>query len=86
MAFAHWVGVAGFEPTASSSRTKRATKLRHTPVHVTFGVPFRGASGAACDVIVAGDHRPARVGTMAASAERAGVDYSECRFNQVSPI
>ena len=27
----HNVGVAGFEPTASSSRTKRATKLRHTP-------------------------------------------------------
>jgi hypothetical protein len=26
-----WVGVAGFEPAASSSRTKRATKLRHTP-------------------------------------------------------
>ncbi len=26
-----WVGVAGFEPTTSSSRTKRATKLRHTP-------------------------------------------------------
>ena len=26
------VGVAGFEPTTSSSRTKRATKLRHTPV------------------------------------------------------
>ena len=26
------VGVAGFEPTASSSRTKRATKLRHTPL------------------------------------------------------
>ena len=23
--------MAGFEPTASSSRTKRATKLRHTP-------------------------------------------------------
>ena len=28
------VGVAGFEPTASSSRTKRATKLRHTPAHL----------------------------------------------------
>lgn len=28
----YWVGVAGFEPTASSSRTKRAAKLRHTPV------------------------------------------------------
>src|SRR5262245_45351194 len=27
-----WVGVAGFEPTTSSSRTKRATKLRHTPM------------------------------------------------------
>ena len=26
-----FVGVAGFEPTASSSRTTRATKLRHTP-------------------------------------------------------
>jgi hypothetical protein len=27
-----WVGVAGFEPAASSSRTKRAAKLRHTPL------------------------------------------------------
>jgi hypothetical protein len=27
----HTVGVTGFEPTTSSSRTKRATKLRHTP-------------------------------------------------------
>jgi hypothetical protein len=26
------VGVAGFEPAASSSRTKRAAKLRHTPM------------------------------------------------------
>ena len=25
------VGVAGFEPTASWTRTKRDTKLRHTP-------------------------------------------------------
>src|SRR5690606_38649187 len=29
-AFRH-VGVAGFEPTTSSSRTKRAAKLRYTP-------------------------------------------------------
>ena len=28
----YMVGVAGFEPTTSSSRTKRATKLRHTPL------------------------------------------------------
>ena len=26
-----FVGVAGFEPTTSSSRTKRAAKLRYTP-------------------------------------------------------
>jgi len=28
----HKVGVTGFEPAASSSRTTRATKLRHTPI------------------------------------------------------
>ena len=33
------VGVAGFEPAASSSRTKRAAKLRHTPP------PARAAPG-----------------------------------------
>jgi hypothetical protein len=26
------VGVAGFEPTTSSSRTMRATRLRYTPI------------------------------------------------------
>ena len=26
------VGVTGFEPATSSSRTKRATKLRYTPI------------------------------------------------------
>ena len=26
------VGVAGFEPAASWTRTKRDTKLRHTPI------------------------------------------------------
>ena len=26
------VGVTGFEPATSSSRTTRATKLRHTPI------------------------------------------------------
>jgi hypothetical protein len=35
MPAAKLVGVAGFEPTASSSRTKRATKLRHTPLEAT---------------------------------------------------
>ena len=36
------VGVAGFEPAASSSRTKRAAKLRYTP-------PARNLFGAARD-------------------------------------
>jgi hypothetical protein len=29
------VGLAGFEPTASSSRTKRATRLRYSPLLAT---------------------------------------------------
>ena len=36
------VGVAGFEPAASSSRTKRAAKLRYTP-------PARNLTGTARD-------------------------------------
>ena len=32
------VGVAGFEPTASSSRTKRATGLRYTPMRPVMWV------------------------------------------------
>ena len=31
------VGVAGFEPAASSSRTKRAAKLRYTPPARSLG-------------------------------------------------
>ena len=30
--FVNMVGVSGFEPEASWSRTKRDTKLRHTPL------------------------------------------------------
>ena len=33
------VGVTGFEPATSSSRTKRATKLRHTPLQGLFAEP-----------------------------------------------
>src|SRR3984957_991079 len=33
------VGVAGFEPAASSSRTKRPAKLRHTPPPERHGLP-----------------------------------------------
>ena len=34
------VGVTGFEPAASSSRTTRATKLRHTPVWILRVTPL----------------------------------------------
>ena len=30
------VGVSGFEPEASWSRTKRDTKLRHTPIKLAY--------------------------------------------------
>ena len=30
------VGVSGFEPEASWTRTKRDTKLRHTPISLTI--------------------------------------------------
>ena len=39
------VGVAGFEPTASSSRTKRATRLRHTPNDSVKKFPLPGKRG-----------------------------------------
>ncbi len=34
------VGVTGFEPTTSSSRTMRATKLCHTPTNKFIISPF----------------------------------------------
>ena|GEM_PF-5074879 len=36
------VGVTGFEPAASSSRTTRATKLRHTPLRACLGYLLGG--------------------------------------------
>jgi hypothetical protein len=38
------VGVAGFEPAASSSRTKRAAKLRYTPLPHRIPVPSKHAT------------------------------------------
>ncbi len=35
------IGVTGFEPTASSSRTKRSTKLSHTPKTNLFYIKKR---------------------------------------------
>ena len=39
------VGVTGFEPAASWSRTKRTTKLCHTPRKVYFGFLLSCAIG-----------------------------------------
>ena len=58
------VGVAGFEPAASSSRTKRAAKLRYTP-------PVRNLSGAARDFDSLAETRT-RSGTPADSTAGAG--------------
>ena len=40
------VGVTGFEPAASSSRTTRATKLRHTPCDARVSLSGDFFSGA----------------------------------------
>ena len=42
----HIVGQAGFEPTTSSSRTRRATKLRHCPCAAPEMLAARGAADA----------------------------------------
>src|SRR5690348_1143448 len=52
-----WVGVAGFEPAASSSRTKRAAKLRHTPPPETAQTPGRAGSGTPGSLADAGNQR-----------------------------
>jgi hypothetical protein len=59
------VGVAGFEPAASSSRTKRAAKLRHTP-------PARNLSSAARDLASLAERRT-RSGPAANSGPRNGM-------------
>ena len=70
------VGAAGFEPTTSSSRTMRATKLRHAPTECPlgpghdssrdpvrgFGPPLRPANQ------VVGRRPPARTGATAKAA------------------
>ena len=52
------VGVAGFEPAASSSRTKRAAKLRYTP-------PARslGGAGRVLDSLAERQARSGRTGS-----------------------
>ncbi len=44
--FAIMVGVAGFEPAASWTRTKRDTKLRHTPIARVLYSIFSNVSSA----------------------------------------
>ncbi len=66
-----WVGVAGFEPTASSSRTKRATKLRHTPLEAptayrTCPLPGQIAMGTSRPYAGALERRPSATSTSVA--------------------
>jgi hypothetical protein len=66
-----WVGVAGFEPAASSSRTKRAAKLRYTP-------PARNLTGTARDFDSLAEAR-ACSRTAAQSARPAGEAWSSAQ-------
>ena len=45
------VGVSGFEPEASWTRTKRDTKLRHTPSAHLLYLLFVGLSSEKCAVL-----------------------------------
>ena len=71
------VGVAGFEPAASSSRTKRAAKLRYTP-------PARNLTGAARDFDSLAETRT-RSGMAAHSAGLAGPELGRTSWNRVAP-
>ena len=44
--FVNMVGVSGFEPEASWTRTKRDTKLRHTPIARVLYSIFSNVSSA----------------------------------------
>ena len=73
------VGVAGFEPTASSSRTKRATKLRHTPcdrISITALAALRQnqRTGRRCPI----GHRRPRAGKTC-SSETSGLVATRTR-------
>ena len=65
------VGVAGFEPAASSSRTKRAAKLRYTP-------PARNLFGAARDFDSLAEARPcSRIASQSARPSTTGAQHDD---------
>ena len=74
--------MAGFEPAASSSRTKRAAKLRYTP-------PARNLSGTARDFDSLAETltRSGMAGlARAGPGESVGVTYPESRGTRVSRL
>ena len=73
-----WVGVAGFEPAASSSRTKRAAKLRYTP-------PVRNLTGTARDFDSLAETR-ACLRTAKQGAHVLGKAQRESRGTRVSRL
>ncbi len=75
------VGVAGFEPAASSSRTKRAAKLRYTP-------PARNLTGTARDFDSLAETRTrssTALRTPGHSAGQAGPEPGRTSWNRVAP-
>ncbi len=64
------VGAAGFEPTTSSSRTMRATKLRHAPTECPLGPGHDSSRALRPPPFGQADVRrpPARTGTTARAA------------------
>ena len=57
---AYLVGVTGFEPATSSSRTRRSTKLSHTPIHRENGM----VRSARLELAQSKDHYPLKVARL----------------------
>ena len=72
------VGVAGFEPAASSSRTKRAAKLRYTP-------PARNLFGATRDFDSLAEARPcSRIASQHDRAQHDGAEHDRAKHDRAS--
>jgi hypothetical protein len=65
MEFAGNFGLEGFEPSASWSRTKRATKLRYSPLWVIYLKEYFNGSGASCQITCLFTGKPEKKPVMA---------------------
>src|SRR4051794_4484893 len=73
------VGLTGFEPATSSSRTKRATKLRHSP---KSRVAYMGSASGRNRVIAGDEGEQGRLRTAGETDRRVRRRTEPCRYVQ----